>query len=75
MSREQPQAKSATFNTAGIRDSTDYGPFVSRAEGRQIFRSFDEHMLLYRTWILCSLSFQSETERKFLKFVILYFQM
>lgn len=75
MSREQPPAKSATFNTAGIRDSTDYGPFVTRAERCQIFCSFDKHMLLYPTWILCSLSLQSEIERKFLKFVILYFQM
>lgn len=32
-------------------------------------------MLLYRPWILCSLSFQSEIERKFSKFVILSFQM
>jgi len=33
--------QSATFKTAGIRDSIDYGPFVTRAEGYQIFISFD----------------------------------
>lgn len=66
--------QSATFNTAGIRDSTDYGPFVTRAEGHQIFISFDQHMLLQRTYILCNLSFQSVIERKLLKVVFLYFQ-
>jgi len=56
--------QSATCSTGGRRDCTDCGPFVTGAEGYQIFISFDQHMLLWHAYSLHCHSFPSEIERE-----------